>query len=187
MTAGLAVNALIHACTLRRPAGTIVHSDRGSQFRSHTFTRALHEQGLRGSMGRVGACADNAAMESFFSPLQKNGPQPPTLANPRATPIGDYHLDRKDLPPPTTPRPPRAASHPSNTRHSCKPPTRPDHPYPNESTKPGAEPSIIYAPPLPQRAPNVTTNIVRLVISRQSNKEREVRLREGSAPSISDI
>ena len=23
-------------------------------------------------MGRVGACADNAAMESFFSPLQKN-------------------------------------------------------------------------------------------------------------------
>ena len=27
---------------------------------------------LRGSMGRVGACADNAAMESFFSLLQKN-------------------------------------------------------------------------------------------------------------------
>ena len=25
-----------------------------------------------GSMGRVGACADNAAMESFFSLLQKN-------------------------------------------------------------------------------------------------------------------
>jgi transposase InsO family protein len=25
-------------------------------------------------MGRVGACADNAAMESFFSLLQKNGP-----------------------------------------------------------------------------------------------------------------
>ncbi len=28
--------------------------------------------GLTGSMGRVGACADNAAMESFFSLLQKN-------------------------------------------------------------------------------------------------------------------
>ena len=27
---------------------------------------------LRGSMGRVGACADTAAMESFFSLLQKN-------------------------------------------------------------------------------------------------------------------
>ena len=28
--------------------------------------------GLVGSMGRVGACGDNAAMESFFSLLQKN-------------------------------------------------------------------------------------------------------------------
>ena len=32
----------------------------------------LRRHGLRGSMGRVGACADNAAMESFFSLLQKN-------------------------------------------------------------------------------------------------------------------
>ncbi len=29
---------------------------------------------LRGSMGRVGACADNAVMEAFFSLLQKNVP-----------------------------------------------------------------------------------------------------------------
>jgi putative transposase len=28
--------------------------------------------GLVGSMGRVGACGDNAAMESFFALLQKN-------------------------------------------------------------------------------------------------------------------
>lgn len=28
--------------------------------------------GLAGSMGRVGACGDNAAMESLFAPLQKN-------------------------------------------------------------------------------------------------------------------
>jgi putative transposase len=27
---------------------------------------------MRGLMGRVGTCADNAAMESFFSLLQKN-------------------------------------------------------------------------------------------------------------------
>jgi putative transposase len=32
----------------------------------------LHRNGLTGSMGRVGACGDNAAMESFFSLLQKN-------------------------------------------------------------------------------------------------------------------
>ena len=43
-----------------------------AQFRSHAYVRALREAQLRGSMGRVGACADNAAMESFFSLLQKN-------------------------------------------------------------------------------------------------------------------
>lgn len=32
----------------------------------------LKANGLIGSMGRVGACGDNAAMESFFALLQKN-------------------------------------------------------------------------------------------------------------------
>ena len=32
----------------------------------------LHRAGLVGSMGRVGAAGDNAAMESFFALLQKN-------------------------------------------------------------------------------------------------------------------
>ncbi len=73
MTAQLAVNALRSAIARRSPCGTlIIHSDRGSQFRSHAFVRTLRDHELRGSMGRVGACADNAAMESFFSLLQKN-------------------------------------------------------------------------------------------------------------------
>lgn len=72
MTASLAVSALRNAIGLRSPQGTKVHSDRGSQFRSHAFTRVLRANGLAGSMGRVGACGDNAAMESFFSLLQKN-------------------------------------------------------------------------------------------------------------------
>jgi putative transposase len=72
MTSELAVNALHNALALRGTVGAIVHSDRGSQFRSHAYIRALREAQLRGSMGRVGACADNAAMESFFSLLQKN-------------------------------------------------------------------------------------------------------------------
>ena len=42
------------------------------QFRSRKFQKALKRYKLRGSMGRVGACGDNAAMESFFSLLQKN-------------------------------------------------------------------------------------------------------------------
>ncbi|WP_345353427.1 IS3 family transposase, partial [Rhodococcus olei] len=53
-------------------AGCIVHSDRGSQFRSRKFVHALGRQAMVGSMGRVGACGDNAAMESFFALLQKN-------------------------------------------------------------------------------------------------------------------
>jgi transposase InsO family protein len=73
MKAGLAVSALNNAVGLRgRPVGTIVHSDRGSQFRSHKYVRALRRHGLTGSMGRVGACGDNAAMESFFALLQRN-------------------------------------------------------------------------------------------------------------------
>ena len=72
MTAALAVSALSNAVALRSPDGTVVHSDRGSQFRSNAFVTALTNNGLVGSMGRVGACGDNAAMESFFSLLQKN-------------------------------------------------------------------------------------------------------------------
>ena len=53
-------------------AGCVTHSDRGSQFRSKKFTRALARRGIVGSMGRVGAAGDNAAMESFFALLQKN-------------------------------------------------------------------------------------------------------------------
>jgi putative transposase len=72
MKASLAVSALRNAVRLRNPAGTVVHSDRGSQFRSRKFVKALHHNGLVGSMGRVGACGDNAAMESFFALLQNN-------------------------------------------------------------------------------------------------------------------
>lgn len=72
MKSSLAAAALRNAIALRAPAGTIVHSDRGSQFRSKKVVRLLKNNGLFGSMGRVGACGDNAAMESFFALLQKN-------------------------------------------------------------------------------------------------------------------
>jgi transposase InsO family protein len=72
MKAALAVSALRNAIALRSPVATIVHSDRGSQFRSKAFVRALKDRGLVGSMGRRGACGDNAPMESFFALLQKN-------------------------------------------------------------------------------------------------------------------
>ena len=73
MTSELAVTALRMAIILRgRPAGTIVHSDRGGQFRSKKFSMLLRNNGLVGSMGRVASAGDNAAMESFFALLQKN-------------------------------------------------------------------------------------------------------------------
>jgi putative transposase len=77
MKSRLAVAALDNAVARRAAqghdvTGCIVHSDRGSQFRSRKFVRALHRHGLVGSMGRVGAAGDNAAMESFFGLLQNN-------------------------------------------------------------------------------------------------------------------
>jgi putative transposase len=73
MKSRLAVAALNNAAARRDGvAGCVVHTDRGSQFRSRKFVRALGRHDMVGSMGRVGAAGDNAAMESFFSLLQKN-------------------------------------------------------------------------------------------------------------------
>jgi len=77
MKSRLAVAALESAVARRAAhgaevAGCVVHSDRGSQFRSRKFVHALNRHAMVGSMGRVGAAGDNAAMESFFALLQKN-------------------------------------------------------------------------------------------------------------------
>jgi putative transposase len=73
MTARFATDALAAAIARRQPAGVvIVHSDRGSQYRSRIFRAALKAAKLQGSMGRVASAGDNAAMESFNSLLQKN-------------------------------------------------------------------------------------------------------------------
>jgi transposase InsO family protein len=73
MKARLVVAAIEMAAARRGDvAGCILHSDRGSQFRSRKVHRALTRHRLVGSMGRVGSAGDNAAMESFFALLQKN-------------------------------------------------------------------------------------------------------------------
>lgn len=67
MTAKLAVDALCNAVTRRGDvAGCILHADRGSQFRSRAMARELPRHDMVGSMGRVGAAGDNAAIESFW-------------------------------------------------------------------------------------------------------------------------
>jgi transposase InsO family protein len=73
MKARLVVAALETAVARRgNVAGCILHSDRGSQFRSRKVHRVLARYRMVGSMGKVGSAADNAAMESFFALLQKN-------------------------------------------------------------------------------------------------------------------
>lgn len=73
MKARLVVAAIEMAAARRGAvAGCILHSDRGSQFRSRKVQRALTWHRMVGSMGQVGSAGDNAAMESFFALLQRN-------------------------------------------------------------------------------------------------------------------
>jgi transposase InsO family protein len=74
MESSIAVAALDSAVARRGGdvTGCVLHSDRGSQFRSRKLQQALFRHRMRGSMGQVGSAGDNAAMETFFSLLQKN-------------------------------------------------------------------------------------------------------------------
>jgi len=66
MSAALVCDALTMALWRRKkPAGVIVHSDRGSQYCSADYQRLLREHALVCSMSRKGDCYDNAAMESW--------------------------------------------------------------------------------------------------------------------------
>lgn len=60
----------------------ILHSDRGSQFRSSDYQRFLTRNTLLCSMSAVGHCGDNAACEGFFGMLKRervNRTRYPTL------------------------------------------------------------------------------------------------------------
>ena len=72
--ADLACQAIKMAVAARGGAdhirGVIFHTDRGSTYTAHAFTRLCHRLQIRQSMGRVGSCFDNAAAEAFFSSLE---------------------------------------------------------------------------------------------------------------------
>jgi transposase InsO family protein len=59
--------ALLHR---QPPANLLFHSDRGVQYASSDYRRALNQAGLVASMSRNGNCYDNATMESFWSTLK---------------------------------------------------------------------------------------------------------------------
>lgn len=63
--------ALFRAVQQHRPAaGTIHHSDRGSQYCAEEYQTMLNQFGFRVSMSRKGNCFDNAPMESFWGSLK---------------------------------------------------------------------------------------------------------------------
>jgi putative transposase len=68
----LVVDALEMAISRRLPGeGMVAHSDRGSQYASEHYQRALAGHGIAGSMSRRANCWDNAPIESFFASLKK--------------------------------------------------------------------------------------------------------------------
>jgi len=71
MRQDLVVDALRMAWFRRHPApGLIMHSDRGSQYCSKAFTKAIKAYGMRASMSRRGDCWDNAPTESLWGSLK---------------------------------------------------------------------------------------------------------------------
>lgn len=72
MKATLVCDALKMAIWQRKPRpGLIVHSDRGSQYASHSYRQLLKLYGFIGSMSRKGNCWDNSVAESFFGHLKQ--------------------------------------------------------------------------------------------------------------------
>ena len=72
MTKELVVQAFLNAQARHNlAAGTIFHSDRGSQYTSKDFMSTLELYGIKQSFSRVGMPGDNAWAESFFATLKK--------------------------------------------------------------------------------------------------------------------
>lgn len=68
----LFLSALRMALGARRPqAGLVHHTDRGSQYASNDYRKALQDAGLVCSMSRKGDCWDNAPAESFFATIKR--------------------------------------------------------------------------------------------------------------------
>lgn len=67
----LVLDAVMMAVRGRRPRGTIIHSDQGTQYGSDAWRRFCKSNRLEPSISRKGNCWDNAIAESFFSSLKK--------------------------------------------------------------------------------------------------------------------
>lgn len=71
MTEQLITQAMQRAIDARGVTpGLIVHSDRGTQYRSNDYVGFLEKHKIKRSMSRKGNCWDNAVMESFYARLK---------------------------------------------------------------------------------------------------------------------
>jgi len=71
INADLVENALRMALYQRQPGANLLHhSDRGSQYASHSIRNILAANHIQVSMSNKGDCYDNAVMESFFGTLK---------------------------------------------------------------------------------------------------------------------
>jgi putative transposase len=73
MRRSLVLDALDMACLGRNPgklAGLILHSDRGCQYASEDFAKALEHWSITPSISRKGNCWDNACAETLFASLK---------------------------------------------------------------------------------------------------------------------
>jgi transposase InsO family protein len=89
ITADIVTDSLTMTWFRKHPApGLLHHSDRGSQYASHTFQDRLKEYGMVCSMSRKGNCWDNAPTESWFNSFKNewvHGIRYATCADMKAT------------------------------------------------------------------------------------------------------
>lgn len=62
---------MLMAVRRRRPRGTLIHSDQGTQFGRDAWRRFCRANHLEPSMSRKGNCWDDAVAEAFFGSLKK--------------------------------------------------------------------------------------------------------------------
>lgn len=81
--AEMVLDAVLMAVRARRPRGTVIHSDQGTQYGSDAWRRFCRSKHLVPSMSQKGNRWDNAVAESFFRSLQKELVKEADLQEPR--------------------------------------------------------------------------------------------------------
>ena len=99
MKSRLAVNALENAVARRGDvAGCVVHSDRGSQFRSRKFLRALTRHRMVGRLdGQSRVLRRQSRDGIILRSAPEERPRPPVLGHPKTIADRGRDLDRADL------------------------------------------------------------------------------------------